>query len=225
MGKQRSKNLSLRKVQHIFQKLSQLRKKYYSEVKSTPEEILSSYSKSARKCVRRAIRNGLVVETTIEKNFIDYYYSQLEEVFLKSNMKPTYSKDRVKLLIEKLLPSNKIILTWVKLQDKVVATRIDIIDGLWMNSFGSSSDKNYLSLNPNELARFHAMCIAAERGVKYYDMTGGGTYKSKFGSEKVTNYRIIYSKFGLYEARNIAKKLIKLKNKIKTKIDSFSTNK
>jgi len=92
-------------------------------------------------------------------------------------MKPTYSKERVKLLVNKLLPENKIILTWVRKEDRVIACRIDMIDGLWMNSFGSSSDKDFLKLNPNELARFHAMCIAAKRGVKYYDMTGGGTYK------------------------------------------------
>ena len=53
-----------------------------------------------------------------------------------------------------------------------------MIDGLWMNSFGSSFDKDYLYLNPNRISTFsyHAMCVAAERGVKYYDMTGGGTY-------------------------------------------------
>lgn len=192
---------------------------YVSEIKSNPEEILSSYSKSARKCVRRAMRNGLVVETTADSSFVDYYYSQLQEVFLKSKMKPTYSKNRVKLLMKKLLPKNKIILTWVKYENRVIATRIDMIDGLWMNSFGSASDKDYLKLNPNELARFHAMCVAAERGVKYYDMTGGGTYKSKFGSEKIINYRIIYSRFGLFWFRNFAKNLIRLKNKIQCKLN------
>jgi len=192
---------------------------YISEIKSTPEEILSSYSKSARKCVNRAMRNNLVVETTTDNRFVDYYYTLLEQVFSKSNMKPTYSKERVKLLVNKLLPENKIILTWVRKEDRVIACRIDMIDGLWMNSFGSSSDKDFLKLNPNELARFHAMCIAAKRGVKYYDMTGGGTYKKKFGAEETTTYRIIYSRFGLYCARNLAKHLIKFRNKIMKAIE------
>lgn len=191
---------------------------YIAEIKSNPEKILSSYSKSTRKCVRRAIRNNLVVETTIDENFVDSYYVHLEQVFLKSNMKPTYSKNRVRLLIDKLLPKNKIILTWVKLEDDVIANRIDMIDGLWMNSFGSSSHQDYLKSNPNELARFHVMCVAADRGVKHYDMSGGGTYKRKFNSEKVTTYRLIYSRFGLYRTRNLAKTLVRFKNKLKTKL-------
>ena len=193
---------------------------YISEIMHEPEAILASYSRSARKSVRRAIRNGLVVETTtnIEK-FIEIYYLQLQEVFLKSNMLPTYSKERVKLLIKKLLPSNKILLTWVKFNEKVIACRIDMIEGVWMNSFGSSSSREFLKLNPNELARYHVMCIGAERGIKHYDMSGGGKYKSKFGSERIINHKIIYDRFHLYGIRNMAKEIIRLKNKIVCKIN------
>ena len=191
---------------------------YIAEVKPNPEEILSSYSKSTRKNVRRAIKNNLIVETTKDDSFVDSYYTHLEQVFLKSNMKPTYPKKRAKLLIDKLLPENKIILTWVKFEDKVIANRIDLIDGLWMHAFSTTSNQSYLKLKPNELARFHAMCVAADRGVRHYDMTGGGTYKRMFNSEEITTYRIIYGRFGLYKARNLAKTLIKLKNKLETKL-------
>ena len=191
---------------------------YIAEVKSSPEEILSCYNKTTRNCVRKAIKNGLVVETTTDVSFTDYYYAQLQEVFSKHKMKPTYSKDRVRLLIKKLLPSNKIMLTWVKYQDKVIASYIDVIDGLWMHSFGCVSAQENLKLCPNELARFHVMCRAAEKGVKHYDMTGGGTYKAKFGSKRTTTHTIIYSRYGLFHARNLAKKLIKLRNKIQCKL-------
>lgn len=190
---------------------------YIAEVKPSPEEILSCYKKTTRNCVRKAIKNGLIAETTTDGSFIDYYYTQLQEVFSKDQMKPTYSKERVRLLIKKLLPSNKILLTWVKYQDKVIACYIDIINGLWMHSFGCVSAQEHLRLCPNELARFHVMCTAAEKGVKYYDMTGGGTYKAKFGSKETKTYTIIYSRYGLFYIRNLAKKLINLRNKIKYK--------
>lgn len=140
-------------------------------------------------------------------------------------MKPTYSKDRVKLLVEKLSPSNKITLTWVKHEGKIVASRIELIDGLWMNAFSTASDVNYLYLKPNELARFHAMCVATERGARYYDMTGGGAYKARFGSEKIVTHKIIYSRFELYNARNLAKRVVKLKNKINLQLDSIKNSK
>ena len=47
---------------------------YIAEVKSNPEKVLSSYSKSTRKCVRRAMRANLIVETTKDECFIDSYY-------------------------------------------------------------------------------------------------------------------------------------------------------
>lgn len=54
---------------------------YVSEIKHTPDEILLSFSKSARQNVRRAIKNGLIVETTADESFIDYHYSMLKGVF------------------------------------------------------------------------------------------------------------------------------------------------
>lgn len=187
---------------------------YIAEVKSNPDEILASYSESPRYYARKAAKNDdLLVETTTDESFVDHYYAQLQEVFLKSEMKPTYSKDRVKLLIETLLPRGRLLLTWVKYKEQVVACYIDVIDEQWMYSFGCVSSRDYLKLHPNELARFHAMCTAAEKGVEYYDMTGGGTYKARFGGEETVVYRIIYSRFGLYKARNIAKELIRFKNR------------
>lgn len=196
---------------------------YIADIKSTPEEILSNFKKSTRKHVRKTLKSDLIVEVTKSQDFITYYYDMLEEVFKKSNMKPTYSKQRVKQLIEILLPNNKILLTWVKYKNNIIACRIDMIDGTWMNSFGSASYGKYLRLNPNELARYYIMCQAAQKGAKYYDMTGGGTYKSKFGGEEITTYRIIYDRFNLYKLRNLAKKLIKLKNKTGLKIGSIKT--
>ncbi len=196
---------------------------YIASIKSSPEEILASYSQSPRYYARRAMRNpDLSVETTTSDNFLDHYYALLEEVFEKSNMRPTYSKERVRLLIKELLPSGNLILTWVKYKGAVAACYIDIIYGDWLHSFGCVSARDYLEFYPNELARFHVMCTARERGALYYDMTGGGTYKARFGAEKIGVHRLVYSRFGLYKARNIARKMVQIKNKVQLQLDRYS---
>lgn len=181
---------------------------YVASIKECPEGILGDFSKSTRKHVRRAINRGLRVENTTDKDFIECYYTQLEQVFAKSRMRPTYAKRKVEILWEKLMPSGNLIATQVKCEDKVIATRLDFIAGVWMHSFGSASDQEYLDMNPNELARYHVMCVAAERGVRYYDMTGGGTYKAKFGAEQTEIPTAIYDPNHLLGIKRLMKSIV-----------------
>ena len=193
---------------------------YITPVAKTPDDILAGYKKSTRYYARKSIRDGILeVETTLDyERFLDHYYIQLQKVFMKSNMKPTYTKKRVKTLIESLLPTDRLMLSWVKYKEEIAACKIDIIDDTWMYSFGSPSHPDYLRYRPNELLRFHVMCEAAKRGVQHYDMVGGGTYKSNYGGKKVPVYKFIYSKYGLYGIRNISRDIIRLKNKLSTKM-------
>lgn len=180
---------------------------YIAPIKGNDEDIIMNFTRSARKSVRRALNKGLIVERTYDKKFIDIYYDQLIQVFRKSNMVPTYSKNRVIQLWDCLFHSGKLIATQVKFEDKIIATRIDYYDGEWLHSFGSASDQQYLNLNPNELARYFVMCEASKLGLRYYDMSGGGAYKAKFGADVVSINRLIFSRFGLNKIKKTIKKL------------------
>jgi predicted N-acyltransferase len=188
---------------------------YIARIADDPETVLSGYSKSTRKHVRRAINNGLAVEFTKDKSFIDIYYEQLCQVFDKSNMRPTYPKAKVEALWDCLMPSEKLLATQVSYDNAIIATRLDFFDGVYMHSFGSASEQNYLHLNPNELARYHVMSFAADNGIKYYDMTGGGSYKEKFGGEKTTITTVVYDPYGLLWFKEVAKKVYRLKFKFR----------
>lgn len=187
---------------------------YIAPLGSTPQEIKKNFSKSTRKCVRRAYNNGLIVTSTTDSKFIDFYYEQLCQVFAKSNMRPTYPKSRVELLWNNLMPTGKLIATWVIYEGQVIATRVDFYGGEWLHSFGSASNQEFLKLNPNELARYHVMCIGAEKGLKHYDMSGGGIYKGKFGAQKTTINKIVYSLYGLQHVKRFTRYLITLKFKL-----------
>ena len=112
---------------------------------------------------------------------------------------------------EKLMPSGHLIATQVIYEGrKVIATRLDFTAGHWMHSFGSASDQDYLSLNPNELARYHAMCVGAERGARLYDMTGGGTYKMKFGGVETEIPFALFDPYRLESIKRAAKSAVRI---------------
>ena len=189
---------------------------YVAEIGANADEILANFKKSTRNATRKGLGNcDLVVETTTDSSSVDHFYTQLEQVFAKSRMKPTYPKERVKILIETMLPTDRLLLTWVKHKHEPIACQISLIYGQWMHAFASASARDYLRLRPNELLRFHTMRTASERGVRYYDMTGGGSYKANFGGKETPVHRIIYGTPGLHKARNFAKSVTRLKNRIK----------
>src|SRR5262249_33901458 len=53
---------------------------------------------------------------------------------------------------------------------------------------GASSSEGYQSC-ANEYMQWKAMCLAANRGVSRYDMSGNGLFKKKFGGELIERRR------------------------------------
>jgi len=184
---------------------------YIAEIAADPEAILASYNKSARKAVHRAERDGLEAEFTTDPAFIETYYEQLREVFTKSRMSPTYPRERIEVLWRLLMPTGRMLATRVIQDGKCVATRIDFCGEKCLHSFGSASSLKDLRSFPNELARFHVMREAAARGLRKYDMSGGGDYKAKFNAQLVDLPRLVRSSRPLMAARGAFRKLAKLR--------------
>lgn len=78
---------------------------------------------SCRKAINKAIRNGLIVEEKYDSDFINEFYRELQEVFAKQGLVPTYNIERVKALFKNLKPESLFALQ-VKYDDKIIATGI-----------------------------------------------------------------------------------------------------
>lgn len=179
---------------------------YIAPIPTTAEDILTRFNTSARKAVRRGLRGEIRAITTKDPSFIDHYYDQLREVFAKDNIKPTYSKERVRTLWSLLMPTGRMLPTMVMEANVCIATRIDFCGDDRLHSFGSASYTAHQKSRPNELARYHAMCEGMKRGLTKYDMTGGGRYKAQFGAELVETPLFIFSSTPLMIARELFRK-------------------
>lgn len=150
---------------------------------------------SCRKSINKAKREGLIVEEVTETSlasFIEEFYRELQEVFARQGLVPTYTIERVRSLFRHL--RNDEILTFqVKHGEQTIATAIFPYDERRVYGFGFASWKRFQTLRPNDLLIWTIMTRSAKMGIKQLDLTGKGSFKPKFGSEAVDVYTYLKS--------------------------------
>jgi hypothetical protein len=142
-----------------------------------------------RNRIRRGQKNGLEVERTQDPTFVQEYYTQLQQVFLRQGLAPTYGEDRVRALWETLMPLGKLLALRVRRGDDVVATGLFPHDERAVYFFGGACRPAAYSLYPNELLHWSAMLAALEAGIPCYNMCGSGGFKVKFGGTTLVTER------------------------------------
>jgi hypothetical protein len=180
------------------------------------ETLFVAMESACRRCIRKATKGGVKIEVANDSSFADDYYAQLEDVFAKQNIVPTYSIERVRALIEYLLPTGHLLL--VRARDRegnCIATGIFPALNDSMYFWGGASWRRYQILRPNELIQWFAMCYWKARGIAKYDMGGGGEYKRKYGGYEIAVPWGRKSKYSFLEyLRNVGKSAFAVKQSI-----------
>ena len=136
----------------------------------------------SRDQVRKARRNGLTVDDAPDAGFPDEFYNQFVEVLARKGLYPPYDRRCPQLLIEHLAPAGLLFALSVRDQaGNVAATALLPHDGKTMYLWGAGSRIEHWSHCPNDLVQWAAMEMAADRGLRLYNMCGYGYFKSKFG--------------------------------------------
>jgi CelD/BcsL family acetyltransferase involved in cellulose biosynthesis len=146
------------------------------------DTLLSNMSKSCRWCIRKAQKNGVVIEEAHDLEFADDYYAQLKDVFAKQSLVPTYGVERVRALLKHMHPTGRLLLLRARdPEGRCIATGIFAGTNRTAFLWGAASWRKYQNLLPNEMIQWYAMTYWRERGISVYDMGGGGDYKRKYG--------------------------------------------
>jgi CelD/BcsL family acetyltransferase involved in cellulose biosynthesis len=188
------------------------------EVDLAPSEdvILARLKDDCRWRIRKAQRSGVVIEEATDPGFADDYYAQLEDVFAKRRLTPTYDRARVRALIEHLLPAGQILLLRARdPEGRCIATGIFPAACGTAYYWGGASWRAHQSLSPNEAIQWHAMRYWKARGMTRYDMCGGGAYKAKYGGQPISVPWVRKSRFEfLARQRDLFKKLYWLMHRL-----------
>jgi len=188
------------------------------EVDLTPPEraILARMDPACRWSIRKAVRVGVTIEEAQDDGFAADYYAQLQEVFAKQRLVPTYGEERVRRLVRTLLPTGMLLLLRARdAEGRCVATGIFPGANSRMFFWGGASWRQYQSLRPNELIMWYAMRYWKLRGIRFCDLGGGGEYKRKYGPYEIRVPHFAKSRLPLVpQARDAARRFFNLKQSV-----------
>jgi hypothetical protein len=182
---------------------------YKSDLTKSEDALFSGMESACRRCIRKAQKGGVTIEEAHDVAFADEYYEQLKDVFAKQGKVPTYGIDRVRLLLEHMLPTGRLLAVRARNPEgRCIAT--GIYPGLNGTAFfwGNASWRTEQHWRPNEYLHWYALRYWKARGVRLFDWGGGGTYKEKYGVEPYAVPWFVGSKYRLLTTiRNEARTL------------------
>ncbi len=178
--------------------------------------LLANMESSCRWSIRKAAKSGVVIEEASGLDFADDYFAQLQDVFAKQSLVPTYNAERVRELIKHLLPTGNLLLLRARNSGgECIATGIFPAFNDTMYFWGGASWRQHQTLRPNEALMWYAMKYWKARHISKLDMVGGGKYKKKYGGSGIEVPRLIKSKIdALIHLRNLAESAWGLRNRI-----------
>ena len=187
------------------------------------DKLFANMTSACRRCIRRADKRGVTIEEANDIGFADEYYEQLQEVFMKQALVPTYGRERVRALIRCLGGLNEVLLLRARdPEGRCIATGIFPALNGTMYFWGGASRQAFQAFRPNEAIQWYAMRYWKHQGMDRYDMGGGGDYKRKYGGYEITVPWLRKSKYPRIKAlRELAKHMISSRQKVRARTESL----
>ena len=159
---------------------------YQSDLRLSEESLFAAMESACRRCIRKAEKSGVHIEVASGDGFADEYYEQLQDVFDKQGLVPTYGRERVRALVRHLMPTGHLLLLRARSPDGT-AIGTGIYSGLHevAHFWGNASWRIHQHWRPNEALHWYAMRYLKARGASVFDWGGLGTYKEKYGVQRV----------------------------------------
>lgn len=145
---------------------------YEIDLTPTEDELFARLRKDCRTAIRRAAKEGVVIEEVRDPEvFAREYVDQLRDVFAKQSLVPTYDLARVNSLIRHLLPTGRLLLLRARSKEGLsIATALAPCFNDRMYFWGGASWREHQHLYPNEAIVWHAMLHWKRRGVPLFDI-------------------------------------------------------
>ena len=159
---------------------------YEVDLSDDEAAIFGRMSSACRRAVRKAEKSGVTVAPATGAAFADEYYAQLQGVFARQSLVPTYGVERVRALIECLEPTGRLLLLRAMSPDgRSIATGIFPAFNGTAYFWGGASLREDQVLRPNEAIFWYAMRYWRARGMTALDLGGAGDYKRRYGPQEL----------------------------------------
>ena len=161
---------------------------YEIDLTRDEDELFAALKGTCRTRVRKGTKNGLVVRGEVDDGYIDDFWTMSADVFLKSKLKPPFSKRFLKTMHERMFEQGELLVTSAFAGDERVATLIVPHDGKTGVYFAGGTFASKLSLAPNNLLHWETMMLCKKMGLERYDFISNrgkpGKFKKTFNPEE-----------------------------------------
>jgi hypothetical protein len=150
------------------------------------DAAFASISTEARNRVRKARKNGVVVERTDDPGVVTHFFEQFQEVYGKQGMITPFDESRPRSLYDNLMPAGRLLPILARQGEEILAAGLFPYDDRCIYFWGAASWLRHHRLCPNEALQWGVMQFAVENGIPIYNMCGGTSqFKNKFGGEDI----------------------------------------
>jgi hypothetical protein len=150
------------------------------------DAAFASLSTEARNRVRKAKKNGVVVERTDDPEVVTHFFAQFREVYGKQGLVTPFGESRPRSLFDHLMPAGRLLSIWARRGEEILAAGLFPYDDRSIFFWGAASWLRHHRLCPNEALQWGVIQFAAENRIPLYNMCGGTSqFKNKFGGEDV----------------------------------------
>lgn len=156
------------------------------DLRSDEAQTWGELKGTARTRIRKAIKQGVTAERTLDPSIADHFYHVYSEVLRSKGKAPPFHLDRVRALLSLVGGGDCLFAIWAKHQGRVIGAGFYAHDDHGMYFLDGASDPNSLHLCPNEMLHWTAIRTAIAHGIDRFYI-GGGPVPSRF-TQKFTGY-------------------------------------
>jgi hypothetical protein len=201
---------------------------YESDLTKTEQELFKDMTSDYRRRVRRAAEHEVAIEEAAGDDvFATEYYQQLEDVFGKQGLIPTYTLQTVRKFLQHLYPTGRLGLLRARNKEgRCIATIISHGIHKFAQVWGGASFRDSHYLSPNQALIWHALRYWRKRGAETLDWGGGGRYKEQYGCHQVPVIRLSKSRIPLLSRfRDRAQSIVRQQFRIRGWWKNFALSK
>lgn len=155
------------------------------------ESLWKGYKQRVRRDVRKAEKSGVTIEEIGGTDVLEPLFALYRETMRRNWAYLTWTKKALTAIYEKLAERKEAVFLLAKKDGELASGIILLISRDRVYYFFSASSDRFFQYCPNDLLIHHAICLAIDRGKKYFDfMTSREDdsalmkFKEKFGAER-----------------------------------------
>lgn len=174
---------------------------YAIDLTKSEDDLWSAMKSAGRNCIRKSVKNGVVVEEAPAVGFAEEYIAEYTDVLENKELSPTYNVASVSKLIDYLGPSGNLQLLHALGPDqRCLATGAFLGYNKTAVFWGAASWKEHQPLRPNEPIAWKGILDMKARGYQILHFGGEcDEYKKKLGCDDVAIFRLMKAKYSFLE--------------------------